>query len=106
MKPMWVTPEQLARAGRQLGRCAQDFGTELKSLQSTVTTDNPWGSDEPGTLFGMAYVEVLDHAMEVYASHVDQLVEAADKLADWANRNVRTEQDATGRFEALRVQLG
>lgn len=98
---MKVDPDRLAGAATSLARCAEDLGSSLESLQSTVTTNNPWGNDEPGSLFGAAYVEVLHHAMEVYDSHLGLLVEAARNLAEWSARLRRTEQQNVARFDRL-----
>ncbi len=106
MKAMRVDPEQLADVAASIGRCAEDLGTSLDSLQSTVTTDNPWGADGPGTLFGLAYVEVLNHAMDVYGSHVEQLMEAAQGLAAWATSVGHVDQHHAGEMARLDARLG
>jgi hypothetical protein len=103
---MAVTPDELSTAGNAIGGCAEDLGAGLQSLQATVTTDNPWGNDEPGSLFGMAYVAVLSHALEAIGSHVEQLVVAADGLTSWAASVAQTERDNADRFTALRSALG
>jgi hypothetical protein len=84
--------DNIANGAVQVGRAADDFGEELKSLQATVTTDNPWGSDEAGTVFGMAYTGVLNHAMETYGSHLELLVAGAEKLVEWADDSRQNEQ--------------
>ncbi len=106
MKPMRVEPEQLASAAQEIGGCGDDLGRSLDGLQSTVTSGNPWGGDEPGTLFGMAYVEILSYAMEVYGSHVDQLAEAAQGLDEWARTTTQTDQGNADQFTAIHSQMG
>jgi hypothetical protein len=103
---MVVTPDELSTAGNAIGGCAEDLGAGLQSLQATVTTDNPWGNDEPGSLFGMAYVAVLSHALEAIGTHVEQLVVAADGLASWAASVAQTESDNADGFTALGSALG
>jgi hypothetical protein len=106
MDQMHIDPAMLGMAGTTIGQCAETMAGSLESLQATVTTDNPWGSDEPGSLFGMAYVAVLTHAIEVYASRVDQLLVAADGLTAWSASIDQTEQDNTGLFTGLRSRMG
>jgi hypothetical protein len=80
-----IDPQVLASSGTSVGQCATDLAGAVQRLQATVTSSNPWGGDEPGTVFGMAYTAVLGHALEVYASHVEQLGFAAEGLSTWAN---------------------
>jgi hypothetical protein len=103
---MLIDPDQLANAGTAIGQCTEQLGTSLDSLQATVTTDNPWGSDEPGSIFGMAYVEVLGRALQVYGSHVQQLGMAAQGLYDWADSITQTEDGNARQFTALHDRLG
>src|SRR5262249_48457401 len=103
---MKVDPDQLASAATSVGQCAERFGNGLDALQATITTGNPWGGDEAGSLFGAAYVEVLGHAIDVYGSHVGQLVEAAQGLAGWAQQIWRTEQRNTERIDQAASGLG
>jgi hypothetical protein len=103
---MHVDPDDLTSAAQRLGQVGKQLGSGLESLQATVTTENPWGSDEPGSLFGMAYVEVLDHALEVLGSHVGQLFAAADGLGEWADGLHQTEEHNTETFTELRSQMG
>ncbi len=106
MKPMRIDPEQVAGAAQTIGGCADDLGASLDALQSTVTSGNPWGGDEPGTLFGAAYVEILDYAMQVYGSHVDLLAEAAQGLDGWAPSTAQTDQGNAEQLTGLQSQMG
>ena len=63
-----IDPDVLRTAGAQLDAAAGDFGSQLGQLQSTVTSDNPWGADEAGSAFGLLYTAVLGHAVEAMAS--------------------------------------
>jgi hypothetical protein len=98
-----VDPEQLAGAATGVGQCAQSLGTSLQGLQATVTSANPWGADEPGTAFGMVYTEVLGHALEVYASHVDLLMGAADGLLTWAGTVAEVEASQAAAFDVMTI---
>lgn len=98
-----VDPEQLAGAASGVGQCAQSLGMSLQGLQGTVGSANPWGADEPGTVFGMVYTEVLGHALEVYASHVDLLAGAAEGLATWAGTVAEVDAEQAAVFDAIFV---
>jgi hypothetical protein len=91
------------RAGAALIRTAGATLTgEVEQLRGTVEgAGSPWGADEAGTLFGMAYTEVLTHALDVYASMAEQLTEVADKLAGNADRYDLVESDSRGLFDRL-----
>jgi hypothetical protein len=104
-KAMRVDPEALVGAAQAIDQCAVDLVNNLTELQGTVTTNNPWGADGPGTLFGAAYVEVLGHALDVYGSHVQQLGEAAQGLAGWAESVAQTDQGAADGFAAIHARL-
>jgi len=67
--PLDITPESLDLAGTQLTTLAQQMMDDLQQLQGTVTGSvNPWGADEQGSIFAMAYGYVLNAAMECRAS--------------------------------------
>ena len=76
-----------------VGDCAIELSDQLIELQGTVTSESPWGEDEAGTLFGMAYTAVLNHALEAISSHVDLLVEGYEKMAIWGESS-RANEDA------------
>jgi hypothetical protein len=103
---MRVDPDQLANSATALARSAEDFADGLDGLEATVSTENPWGGDEAGTLFGAAYVEVLGHAMEVLGSHIGQLVEAAEGLGTWAQQVWQAEQENIGLIDESAAGLG
>lgn len=83
--------DALADAERTLSGCATELSESVAGLEKTVTTDNPWGADGPGTIFGMAYTEVLNHAVDAYGSHVEQLFYAVDGLNQWGGTSADTE---------------
>lgn len=96
-----IDPELLRQVARQIDTAATAVGTELGRLQSTVTTDNPWGGDEPGTVFGMLYTGLLGHAFESMASHQEKLAEGAGRLAAWAAVMQVTEETITSAVEGV-----
>src|SRR6266496_3119279 len=103
---MKVDPDLLASAAMSVGRCAESFGSRLDALEATVSTGNPWGKDEQGSIFGAVYAEVLGHAMDVYGSHIGQLVQAAEVLAGWAQQVWQTEQQNTLEIDQAASGLG
>lgn len=106
MTEMKVDPDQLANSAVALGRTVEEFADGLDALEATITTESPWGADEAGTLFGAAYMEVLGHAMEVYGSHLGQLIEAAEGLGTWAQQVWQTEQQNIDRIDQSAQGLG
>ncbi|MER7458132.1 hypothetical protein [Micromonospora sp. NPDC126480] len=101
MQPMQTEPEVLAGAAQQIAGVAVELDDGLTALTATVTTDNPWGADEPGTVFGAAYTEVLSHALETYGSHVQQLLTAAENLAGWAREVVEADERSDALFRSI-----
>ena len=95
----------LVESAAAIGQCATDLGQGLQALSATLTSENPWGADEPGSLFGMAYLEVLGHALGVYGSHVDQLTEAAQGLAAWAASSVEADRRSEAALRAIQAGL-
>lgn len=106
MSHMRVSPKSLAGAAQSVDRCATEVGGELQSLGATVTTESPWGNDEQGSLFGAAYAEVLNHALETYGSHVELLYTAGEGLAQWAQRSAEAEHGVNQQISVLGTQLG
>jgi hypothetical protein len=101
---MRVDPAKLADAAAAIYGCSNDLGGGLDGLQSTLTTESPWGSDEPGTLFGAAYVEILRYALSVYSSHAGLLADAGQALQGWAATMVRSDQAAVEAMSTVRAQ--
>ena len=75
-----VRPESLQASGRQLARIATEMADDMAHLQAAVTSNNPWGSDETGTLFAGIYNIVLSHSLQSLASYVEQTGYAAAGL--------------------------
>ncbi|MGA3489984.1 hypothetical protein ACK8GG_18475 [Micromonosporaceae bacterium DT55] len=106
MQPMQTEPEVLAGAAQSIAGVAVELDDGLTSLTATVTSDNPWGADEPGTVFGAVYAEVLTHALDTYGSHVQQLLTAAENLAEWAQQVIEADESSSEAFQSLSSQLG
>jgi uncharacterized protein YukE len=105
-----VDVDALHAAAASLAATGQQLGQAVSGLESTVNgSGNPWGADEPGSLFGAVYVEVLTHALDVYRSMADQLTEAAENLdlsadaheaTDIANAELFTRLELPGGYSA------
>jgi hypothetical protein len=87
--------DSIAGGATAVGISAENLGQDLRALETTVTAGNPWGSDEAGSVFGMAYTAVLGHAVEVLGSHVELLGGGAEKLGVWGLRSELTELENT-----------
>ena len=103
MKPTVVDPDRLTAAAREVETASTGLARHLEGLRAAVGgTGTQWGQDEPGRIFGQAYVEIRQHAMEVYDSHVKLLASASDRLANWAKAMSETEGHLTRGFDRVR----
>jgi hypothetical protein len=102
MKPTVVDPDRLTAAAREVETQATAMARHLEGLRSAVGgTGTQWGQDEPGQIFGQAYVEIRQHAMEAFDSHVKLLARASENLAGWAKTAAETEQHLTRGFDRV-----
>jgi hypothetical protein len=73
-----LDPDNVAAAGSTLAGVAQRMADDVAVLEATVTgAGNPWGDDDSGSVFALAYRAVLGHALQALGSHVQQMGEAA-----------------------------
>jgi hypothetical protein len=73
-----LDPENVAAAGSALAGVAQRMADDVAVLEATVAgAGNPWGDDDSGSVFALAYQAVLGHALQALGSHVQQMGEAA-----------------------------
>lgn len=97
----------LRSAAQTIGGGGERLGAQVQQLQVTFNgAGNPWGGDEPGTVFGMAYVEVVQHALDVYASMAEQLLDVADGLATSADNHELTDSDNAALFTRMELPGG
>lgn len=81
-----IDPESLAGSGRALASVAQRMADDLAVLETTVHgTGNPWGTDENGSVFAVAYQAVLGHALQALGTYVQEMGEAAVTLTATAH---------------------
>jgi hypothetical protein len=97
-----VDPERLAAAGQSLQTVGESLGSALTQVQTTLTSNSPWGADEAGTVFGMAYTALLSHALEAMGSHAGAVHDGAHGLGamaaiyDGFEKNLKSGFDAMG----------
>ncbi|WP_229067764.1 hypothetical protein [Actinoplanes sp. DH11] len=76
-----LDPAAIAAAGSTLAGVAQRMAADVAELESTVAgPGNPWGDDESGSAFAVAYQAVLGHALGALGSYVQQMGDAALSL--------------------------
>ena len=92
-----IQPESLQAAGQTLAQLADQMADDVTQLQTAVTSDNPWGGDETGTLFSGIYNAVLGHTLEALGSYVEQTGYAAAALVQQAQEAVETDASAADR---------
>lgn len=94
-----VQPESLAAAGRSLAQTAEQMADAVMHLQSAVTSGNPWGGDETGTMFSGIYNVVLGHALDALGSYTEQVGYAGAALVQQAREAVEADTAAAGRVD-------
>ncbi|GAA0438796.1 hypothetical protein Aca07nite_49870 [Actinoplanes capillaceus] len=96
-----LDPEAVASSGRALAGIAQRMADDVAVLETTVAgPGNPWGGDESGGVFAVAYQAVLGHALQALGSHVQQMGEAALTLTEQARAVAATDASAAAALRA------
>lgn len=95
-----IRPESLQAAAQSLATIAEQMADDVTRLQTAVTSNNPWGGDETGTLFAGIYNAVLGHTLEALASYVEQTGYAAAGLAQNAQEAAAADQSAAGKVSS------
>lgn len=79
---MDIDPASLRAASQRMQGCADALTRSVGRLSASVTgAGSPWGSDEMGTLFGMAYTEATQLGMQALSHLGAQLDGVAEALA-------------------------
>ncbi|MEV6306283.1 hypothetical protein AB0M02_43215 [Actinoplanes sp. NPDC051861] len=77
-----VDPDALTAVSSELAGIAKRMADDVAALEATVAAPGaPWGADEGGSAFGVAYQGVLGHALTALGSYVQQVGQAAVGLA-------------------------
>jgi hypothetical protein len=97
-----LDPEIVAAAGSALAGVAQRMADDVAVLEGTVAgPGSPWGDDESGGVFAVAYQAVLGHALQALGSHVQQIGEAAIGLYAHASAIASTDAAAAAELSAV-----
>lgn len=96
-----VEPEQLAEAAQGLQTVGESLYSALTDVTATLTTNSPWGADDAGTVFGMAYTALLSHALESMQSHVEKVFVSAEGVMAMAQTYDEAEQGAKQTFDSM-----
>ncbi|MEU8657257.1 hypothetical protein [Actinoplanes philippinensis] len=98
---MRTDPQTMAAAGSALAGIAQRMADDIAALENTVAGPaSPWGDDENGSVFALAYQAVLGHALQALGSHVQQIGEAALGLHTQARAITGTDAEAAAGITA------
>jgi hypothetical protein len=96
-----LDPDSIAAAGGVLAGIAQRMADDVAVLESTVHGPGaPWGDDESGSAFAVAYQSVLGHALGALGSYVQQMGDAALNLAVQARALADTDAESASALSA------
>lgn len=96
-----LDPDSVAAAGGALAGVAQRMADDVAVLETTVHgAAHPWGEDESGTVFAVAYQSVLGHALRALGSYVQQMGDAALTLSMQARAMAQIDTDAAAALTA------
>ena len=96
------TPDTVAAAGGALAGIAQRMADDVAELETTVHgAGNPWGDDESGTAFAVAYQSILGQALGALGSYVQQVGDAALNLAAQARAMADTDAETAASLISL-----
>ncbi|MDI6105000.1 hypothetical protein QLQ12_41090 [Actinoplanes sp. NEAU-A12] len=99
-----LDPDVVAAAGSALAGVAQRMADDVAVLEGTVAgPGSPWGEDESGGVFALAYQAVLGHALQALGSHVQQIGEAALGLHAQASAIASTDASSAADLTASSV---
>ncbi|BBH65122.1 hypothetical protein ACTI_18070 [Actinoplanes sp. OR16] len=94
-----LDPDAVAATGSTLAGIAQRMASDVSLLEGTVAgAGNPWGADESGSAFALAYQAVLGHALGALGSYVSQMGDAAVALTMQARAVVTADSDSASAF--------
>jgi hypothetical protein len=97
-----VEPDRLAAAAQGLQGVGESLYSAITDVATTLTSASPWGGDDAGTVFGMAYGALLGHALEAMQSHVEKVFVSAQGVMSMAQAYGGTEQRVKQDFDAMK----
>ncbi|BAL93018.1 hypothetical protein AMIS_77980 [Actinoplanes missouriensis 431] len=96
---MRMDPDAVAATGSTLAGIAQRMASDVAELDATVAGPaNPWGEDESGSAFALAYQAILGHALGALGSYVQQMGDAAVSLTMQARAVATADLTAASEF--------
>lgn len=107
MTGFMIDPERLSASGSLLQIVASRLASELTSFQSELAGFGaPWGTDDIGSLIGVAHDEVSSWAFECYQDALDEMASAGADVVDISARYVEADENAGRRFHGQLAALG
>lgn len=97
-----VEPESLTTSAQNLQTVAESLNSAVTDVSTTLGANSPWGGDDAGTLFGMAYVALLGHALEAMQSHVEKVFVSAQGVMSMAQTYGEAEQGLKRSFDTMK----
>ena len=98
-----LDPDSVAAAGGALAGVAQRMADDVAVLENTVHgAGDPWGDDEGGSAFALAYQAVLGHALGALGSYVQQMGDAALTLAAQAREMAAADTESAAALASVR----
>ena len=102
-----VDPELLAVSGAGLQSVADRLAGELTAFQAELAGfGTPWGSDDIGSLIGVAHDEVSSFAFECYQTALEEIGAAGADVAVMGAQYAAVEETITGGFGDIQSGLG
>ncbi|MFC4069392.1 WXG100 family type VII secretion target [Actinoplanes subglobosus] len=103
MSGIEIDPEAIRSAARQLAGAAEDIGALTdRFLADLEGLGAPWGTDDLGTLIGVAHDAVLDAALDCCDGNLDTLDSHVESLTAMADGYDRAESDNAQSFDTFR----
>ncbi|MEV4753797.1 hypothetical protein AB0J86_01590 [Micromonospora sp. NPDC049559] len=107
MGDLSVDPDRLDESGRALEQVAARLGDALQAFQAELQGfGRPWGSDDIGSLIGVAHDEVSSYAFECYQSVLDEIASAGEDVSGMATLHRVNEAEIHRRFTSMHDSLG
>jgi hypothetical protein len=105
--PLKLDLDLLAETGGALAGIAQRMADDMAVLDATVAGPaGPWGDDEGGGAFALAYQAILGHAIGALGSYVQQMGDAALSLTLQARSMAEVDSSSATSLSSDRLSEG
>ncbi len=95
-----IDPDSLRHASQSMHRCAEELVRGVGMLSAQVTgAGSPWGEDDIGSIFGMAYTEATQLGFQALNQLGAQLGEMADALKQVGDAIQGADEGESATFE-------